>query len=52
VKNRFQNVPFKFNLRRYNEGDGIIIGAGDGSVIHFAADSVRAAVGRCTLNSV
>ena len=24
------------------EGDGIIIGAGDGNVIHFAADSIRA----------
>jgi hypothetical protein len=45
VKNRFQNVPFKFNLQRY-------IAAGKAKAHEAAAKAGAGAVGLCRLNQV
>jgi hypothetical protein len=43
VKNRFQNLPFKFSLQRYNV---------DVAADLVAANDANIAAGLCTLNQV
>jgi hypothetical protein len=45
VKNRFQSLPFKFNLQRYNMVPFIAFGFVDNTVLIYAGDYIDNTVG-------